>query len=1026
MASSSSSTSSASASSTSASLSTQQTAPFSEIEPKLTPSAQPIQPPAAKPHPAFHPFFKQGGVASTIPTDTADESEADQKRPARSSRTKAPVSYREDLKAVLRADKAQEALRLKEEKRQVKLRASAAKKAQKASTKTNNEETSDNDKQEERAEDGFEVVDSRLATRTPAGKKIDKQATGSEATAVRSSSPKKPAPATKVIEQKPLSLAVKGTGSAAIANPHPFFVKKGGIPLPPPQAEAGFGSSESKAEISQPSDDKGKGSANPSASTSAFSAAPAAWSLFAAPRASSFKPKRPVHALWPTQQDTHVVALNDTEAELLSQARSGLDGFRSRWQPCALTSSKFDANSELPADFVTRMNRTRPAPSESGISLTGSDERFSSIDDYLATHVDISSLPKPIPSPSAHCSSQLWTDAFHPRTANACVGNETNALHLLEWLRRLLVAAPNAVRTADKKRKHGVVRRVDRKKRARRRRRRYCDDEDSDDMGDFIVDDDEDEDAIGEWGDTITDEEWFSKFPKIDRKTNVVTDDESLDVKCSQGTATATSAQTLPSAGTVVKTLAQNQTNRFASLGKLSNCIILTGPSGSGKTACVYACASELGYEVFELYPGMGKRSGKELLAAVGDLGRNHMVSSGGIGGGATFKNSSNLSAGTLSGVRQSLILIEEADVLFDEDKGFWPAVVELVAESKRPVVVVANELELVPLLDLPVQEVLKFEKPTLGAVVPLLQALAARNGRYLGSDQVTDMLLGLPGTEMVLDSEPDAEKAVGVDIRQALLQLEFGHLTKHAPKYEQGRDPVSTLASTNSDVKAVACAAESASLADVFETNLDARWDMEAFGEGGLEQQPNSRQLGGWTQLVAAHPLARHEQRQTFDSSASMEYGLALAEIHIWLATKVAFEDDEVPVTKMTEMRLRALQAREASLIQTLLHPLFRDFRFTQTSTQIAPSQIVSYAPFVRLMALVDEDLAQIHAALAQQAAADGDSSVLSAGGGRSTRNSSRLMSNWLSGETPGYERWLALGPEEVRAAKATSLNFR
>ncbi|PWN49082.1 hypothetical protein IE53DRAFT_305688, partial [Violaceomyces palustris] len=178
---------------------------------------------------------------------------------------------------------------------------------------------------------------------------------------------------------------------------------------------------------------------------------------------------------------------------------------------------------------------------------------------------------------------------------------------------------------------------------------------------------------------------------------------------------------------------------------RLANCMILEGPSGSGKTASVYACAAELGFEVFELYPGMGRRSGKDLTGAVGDLGRNHMVSSGGMGGGATRRPAFGLKEKGPSGnpetpsaplptstVRQSLILIEEADILYEEDKNFWGAVIDLVSDSKRPVILTCNDKDLIPVQDLPVQRLLRFSPPEVGLTTTYLQLLAFAHGHLL------------------------------------------------------------------------------------------------------------------------------------------------------------------------------------------------------------------------------------------------------------------------------------------------------
>ena len=351
----------------------------------------------------------------------------------------------------------------------------------------------------------------------------------------------------------------------------------------------------------------------------------------------------------------------------------------------------------------------------------------------------------------------------------------------------------------------------------------------------------------------------------------------------------------------------------------------------------MYACAAELGYEVFELYPGMGKRSGKELLAAVGDLGRNHMVASGGVGGGAFRKaNTSSSSSGGFSNtnnkhpskalsssnstantnfsnttpaptkVRQSLILLEEADLLFEEDKGFWPAIIELVAESKRPVVITCNDLDLIPTHDLPIQEILEFSKTRLGEVVPLLQVVAAGMGRALSAENVREMCLNLPGTDAVL--EEDKEEEVGVDLRQALHQLHFGNFS-HQHSENGGEDLLERMVVKGVDMRRMARAAEDMSVADVLETGLSGEGEVEMYGEAGVDQV-NSRQMAGWTQLVP-HPLASHERRRAFEGSAHVEYRSAFAELHTQISGTTSSDevvekafDKRIPSARLAQLQ--------------------------------------------------------------------------------------------------------------------------
>jgi DNA polymerase III delta prime subunit len=142
----------------------------------------------------------------------------------------------------------------------------------------------------------------------------------------------------------------------------------------------------------------------------------------------------------------------------------------------------------------------------------------------------------------------------------------------------------------------------------------------------------------------------------------------------------------------------------------LHNTILLTGPPGTGKTAAVYACAEELGWEVFEVYPGIGRRNGANVENLVGEVGKNHLVRKK---SGATRQDSiatllsNNAGAGgesedwagsrEASGVKQSLILLEEVDVLFKNDVNFWATVTNLIRECRRPVICTCNGKEAVP-----------------------------------------------------------------------------------------------------------------------------------------------------------------------------------------------------------------------------------------------------------------------------------------------------------------------------------------
>ncbi|KAF2264748.1 hypothetical protein CC78DRAFT_218622 [Lojkania enalia] len=235
---------------------------------------------------------------------------------------------------------------------------------------------------------------------------------------------------------------------------------------------------------------------------------------------------------------------------------------------------------------------------------------------------------------------------------------------------------------------------------------------------------------------------------------------------------------------------------RFKSLkrprfSRNKNVIILSGPHGCGKSATVYAVAKELGFEVFEINSS-SRRSGKDIQDKVGDMSENHLVNhkrgqptatlpsipigdaenelmstafqkdleTGRQGTMTSFFKSNpqlirkpkqqpkpkakeptrtgTMMQATLLGAqspksqKQSLILIEEADVFFAEDQQFWPQIMKLASLSKRPIVITCTIEALIPAYDLPLGAVLRFAQPPADLAVDYMLLLAAREGHIL------------------------------------------------------------------------------------------------------------------------------------------------------------------------------------------------------------------------------------------------------------------------------------------------------
>lgn len=104
---------------------------------------------------------------------------------------------------------------------------------------------------------------------------------------------------------------------------------------------------------------------------------------------------------------------------------------------------------------------------------------------------------------------------------------------------------------------------------------------------------------------------------------------------------------------------------------------VLLGPHGSGKTASVYAVAEELGYTVLELNAS-SRRPGKKILKDFEEATKSHRIKKSDLG--LQVMKSEKIP-------QNSLILVEDVDLVFDEDEGFVSATCQLASNTKRPIV---------------------------------------------------------------------------------------------------------------------------------------------------------------------------------------------------------------------------------------------------------------------------------------------------------------------------------------------------
>jgi DNA polymerase III delta prime subunit len=375
-----------------------------------------------------------------------------------------------------------------------------------------------------------------------------------------------------------------------------------------------------------------------------------------------------------------------------------------------------------------------------------------------STHPAITSLFADIehtltPFDEGRCESQTWAQKYSPKCAAHVLHNSKNAMVLKDWLQSLTVMA---VGGAQGPTKADVT---DAKRPPKKKRKKV--------VYDFIIEDDE------------------------------VEDEEMVEIEDNEATS-----------GT--------RSFRRPRWTRNNNVILVSGPYGCGKSATVYAVAKELGFEVFEVNSGT-RRSGKDIQDRVGDMTANHLVNhkraeaynkeetlpadgndderidtacqkdidSGRQGTMMSFFKAQpttqatahpkpkppetqrapmNAAQTTLpklappsSSQKQSLILFEEADIVFEEDQQFWAQVTKLAAHSKRPIVITCNDERQIPLQDLPLAAILRLQYAPIDLATDYMLVLAGREGHILERQALSDLY-----------------KSKSHDLRASITELDF------------------------------------------------------------------------------------------------------------------------------------------------------------------------------------------------------------------------------------------------------------
>ena len=341
---------------------------------------------------------------------------------------------------------------------------------------------------------------------------------------------------------------------------------------------------------------------------------------------------------------------------------------------------------------------------------------------------------------------------------------------------------------------------------------------------------------------------------------------------------------------------------------------VLSGPPGCGKTAGVYAVAAELGFTIIEVGAN-APRAGADVLSRFGEATQSRRVQQQTVASMApltltgaihTAKGAQRKPGGAKPGRRarvlddnsssdddveavapqaafvtvdkqQSIILFDEADLLWAQDRGFAAAMAQLTTGAKRPLVLTVNDASAV-LHALPTALTRHHAvgRPAWGpdwdAAVVHLSLMALAEGRQC-DPQLADSILS----------------ACEGDMRAAVARLQVYSLPVHGKQSNGGRHLVDSTerddelhawrhVANNHDVHGTLCVAVARAVLDATVLKLHAAADahstalasIAAAAQESREAEQRAIKVAKRARRLADLGLAAEEPGEQDDGGAS------------------------------------------------------------------------------------------------------------------------------------------------------------